>query len=105
MGRCYTREDAGVSVPRVATKRPAFDRLMIAVALWREIDMVAAWAVDRAGRIPDGPVGLLTDLHAMDVDLFSHQQGLEKRPRQSGPLCSRCWVCSPSLERAMIRGA
>jgi DNA invertase Pin-like site-specific DNA recombinase len=49
---------------------------MIAVAR-REIDMVAAWSVDRLGRSLTDLLGFLTDLHAKGVDLFLHQQGLD----------------------------
>jgi hypothetical protein len=44
-----TYEDAGVSGAKGRDKRPGFDRLMMAVTR-REIDMVAAWSVDRLGR-------------------------------------------------------
>jgi hypothetical protein len=49
---------------------------MMAVAR-REIDMVAAWSVDRLGRSLTDLLSFLTDLHAKGVDLFLHQQGLE----------------------------
>jgi DNA invertase Pin-like site-specific DNA recombinase len=50
--------------------------MMMAVAR-REIDMVAAWSVDRLGRSLTDLLGFLTDLHAKGVDLFLHQQGLD----------------------------
>ena len=71
-----TYEDAGVSGAKGRDKRPGFDRLMMAVAL-REIDMVAAWSVDRLGRSLTDLLSFLTDLHAKGVDLFLHQQGLD----------------------------
>jgi DNA invertase Pin-like site-specific DNA recombinase len=43
----------------------------------REIDMVAAWPVDRLGRSLTGLLELLTELHAKKVDLYLHQQGLD----------------------------
>jgi DNA invertase Pin-like site-specific DNA recombinase len=43
----------------------------------REIDMVAAWSVDRLGRSLTGLLELLTELHAKQVDLYLHQQGLD----------------------------
>ena len=56
--------------------RPGFDALMMAVAR-REIDMVAAWSVDRLGRSLMDLLAFLRDLHAKKVDLFLHQQGLD----------------------------
>ena len=57
-----TYEDAGVSGAKGRDKRPGFDRLMMAVAR-REIDMVAAWSVDRLGRSLTDLLSFLTDLH------------------------------------------
>ena len=71
-----TYEDAGVSGAKGRDERPGFDQLMMAVAR-REIDMVAAWSVDRLGRSLTDLLTFLTDLHAKGVDLFLHQQGLD----------------------------
>jgi DNA invertase Pin-like site-specific DNA recombinase len=49
------------NVPR--EDRPAMKRLLHAVAR-REMDMVAAWAVDRLGRSLIDLLGLLGELHA-----------------------------------------
>ena len=69
-------EDAGVSGAKGRDERPGFDRLMKAVAR-REIDLVAAWSVDRLGRSLTHLLTFLTDLHTKGVDLFLHQQGLD----------------------------
>ena len=71
-----TYEDAGVSGAKGRDKRPGFDRLMMAVAR-REIDMVAAWSVDRLGRSLKDLVGFLAELHALNIDLFLKQQGID----------------------------
>ena len=42
-------EDAGISGAKGRDKRPGLDRLLKAVAR-RDVDMVAAWLVDRLGR-------------------------------------------------------
>ena len=42
-------EDAGISGAKGRDKRPGLDRLLKAVAR-RDVDMVAAWSVDRLGR-------------------------------------------------------
>jgi DNA invertase Pin-like site-specific DNA recombinase len=68
-----TFEDAGISGAKGRDKRQGFDRPMMAVTR-REIDMVAAWSVDRLGRFLTDLLGFLTDLHAKGVDLFLHQQ-------------------------------
>ena len=43
----------------------------------REVDMVAAWAVDRLGRSLIDLLGFLGELHAKKIDLYLHQQGLD----------------------------
>ena len=96
-----TYEDAGVSGAKGRDKRPGFDRLMIAVAR-REIDMVAAWSVDRLGRSLTDLLGFLTDLHAKGVDLFLHQQGLDTSTPSGRAMFQMLGVFS-EFERGMIR--
>ena len=60
-------EDAGVAA---LVRAP--DALLKAVAR-REIDMVAAWSVDRLGRSLTHLLELLGELHSKGVDLFLHQ--------------------------------
>src|SRR6201999_1454509 len=91
----------GVSGAKGRDKRPGFDRLMIAVAR-REIDMVAAWSVDRLGRSITDLVGFLTDLHAKGVDLFLHQQGLDTSTPSGRAMFQMLGVFA-EFERAMIR--
>src|SRR3984893_238488 len=43
----------------------------------RQFDMVMAWSVDRLGRSLQDLVGFLSELHALRIDLFLHQQGLD----------------------------
>lgn len=69
-------EDQGISGAKGRDQRPGFDALLKAVSR-REIDMVAAWSVDRLGRSLSDLVGLLTDLQAKSCDLFLHQQALD----------------------------
>jgi DNA invertase Pin-like site-specific DNA recombinase len=57
-------------------QRPAFRRLWDAVTR-REVDMVAAWSVDRLGRSLQDLVSFLAELRAKGVDLFLHRQGLD----------------------------
>ena len=77
-------EDAGISGAKGREKRPALDAMLKAIAR-REVDMVAAWSVDRLGRSLQDLLALLNELHAKGVDLYLHQQGLDTstpvRPR------------------------
>ena len=69
-------EDAGISGAKGRDRRPGLAALMKAV-FRREIDMVAAWSVDRLGRSLTDLLEFLKDLHAKGVHLFLHQQGLD----------------------------
>jgi DNA invertase Pin-like site-specific DNA recombinase len=64
-------EDAGISGAKGRDQRPGLDAMMKAVAR-REVDMVAAWSVDRLGRSLIDLLDLLRELHAKGVDLFLH---------------------------------
>jgi DNA invertase Pin-like site-specific DNA recombinase len=96
-----TYEDAGVSGAKGRDKRPGFDRLMIAVAR-REVDMVAAWSVDRLGRSLIDLLGFSTDLHAKGVDLFLHQQGLDTSTTAGKAMFQMLGVFA-EFERGIIR--
>jgi DNA invertase Pin-like site-specific DNA recombinase len=69
-------KDHGISGAKGREKRPAFDALHRA-ATRREFDVVMAWNVDRLGRSLQDLVAFLSELHALKVDLFLHQQGLD----------------------------
>jgi DNA invertase Pin-like site-specific DNA recombinase len=69
-------KDHGISGAKGRDKRPAFNAL-IRNANQRKFDMVMAWSVDRLGRSLQGLVGFLSELHALHIDLFLHQQGLD----------------------------
>jgi DNA invertase Pin-like site-specific DNA recombinase len=69
-------KDHGISGAKGRDKRPQFDALCKAAAR-REFDMVMAWSVDRLGRSLQDLVGFLSELHALRIDLFLHQQGLD----------------------------
>ena len=94
-------KDQGISGAKGRDKRPGLDRLMQAVAR-REIDMVAAWSVDRLGRSLTGLLELLTELHAKKVDLYLHQQGLDTST-PSGRAMFQMMGVFAEFERAMIR--
>ena len=69
-------KDHGISGAKGREKRPAFDALC-RDANRRQFDVVMAWSVDRLGRSLQDLVGFLSELHALKVDLFLHQQGLD----------------------------
>jgi DNA invertase Pin-like site-specific DNA recombinase len=94
-------EDAGISGAKGRDERPGLDAMMKAVAR-REIDMVAAWSVDRLGRSLTDLLDFLKELHAKGVDLFLHQQGLDTST-PSGRAMFQMMGVFAEFERAMIR--
>jgi DNA invertase Pin-like site-specific DNA recombinase len=69
-------KDHGISGAKGRDGRPEFDR-MCRDAAKRQFDVVMAWSVDRLGRSLQDLVGFLSELHALKIDLFLHQQGLD----------------------------
>jgi DNA invertase Pin-like site-specific DNA recombinase len=68
----------------------------------REVDMVAAWSVDRLGRSLTDLLDFLRELHAKEVDLFLQQQGLDTST-PSGRAMFQMMGVFAEFERAMIR--
>ena len=68
--------DQGVSGAKSRENRPAFDALC-KDASRRQFDLIAAWSVDRLGRSLQDLVGFLTEVHALRINLFLHQQGID----------------------------
>jgi DNA invertase Pin-like site-specific DNA recombinase len=93
--------DRGISGTKGREGRPEFDRLLKAIAR-REINMVAAWSVDRLGRSLKDLVSLLSDLQAKGVDLFLFQQGLDTSTPSGRAMFQMLGVFS-EFEAAMIR--
>jgi DNA invertase Pin-like site-specific DNA recombinase len=93
--------DQGISGSRGRDKRPGLDRLLQAVAR-RDIDMVAAWSVDRLGRSLMDLVGVLQELHVKNVDLYLHQQGLDTSTPSGRAMFQMLGVFA-EFERSMIR--
>src|SRR5258708_13881999 len=69
-------KDHGISGAKGRDKRPAFNALLRDAAK-RQFDIVMAWSVDRLGRSLQDLVAFLSELHALRIDLFLHQQGLD----------------------------
>lgn len=68
--------DEAISGAKGRDKRPGFDALLKAVTR-REVDMVAAWSVDRLGRSVQSLVETLQALREAGADLYLHQQALD----------------------------
>jgi len=96
-----TYADEGISGTKGREGRPEFDKLLKAIAR-REIDMVAAWSVDRLGRSLKDLVSFLSDLQAKGVDLFLYQQGLDTSTPSGRAMFQMLGVFS-EFEAAMIR--
>jgi DNA invertase Pin-like site-specific DNA recombinase len=93
-------KDAGISGAKGRDKRPAFDRLHKAITR-REVDMVAAWSVDRLGRSLQDLVGFLAELQASRGDLVLHQQGLDTSTPAGKAMFQMIGVFA-EFERALI---
>lgn len=93
-------EDAGVSGAKGREKRPAYDALLKAVTR-REVDLVAAWSVDRLGRSMQDLVSFLEDLKGHGADLYLHQQALDTTTPSGRALFGMMAVFA-EFERAMI---
>jgi DNA invertase Pin-like site-specific DNA recombinase len=93
--------DHGISGAKGRDKRPEFDR-MLKDATRREIDIIMAWSVDRLGRSLPHLIGFLDEAHALGVDLYLHQQGIDTRTPASAAMFQMCGVFA-QFERAMIK--
>jgi DNA invertase Pin-like site-specific DNA recombinase len=96
-----TFADRGISGTKGREGRPQFDNLLKAVAR-RDVDMVAAWSVDRLGRSLQHLVPFLSDLQAKGVDLFLLRQGLDTSTPSGRAMFQMLGVFA-EFEAAMIR--
>ena len=94
-------KDHGISGAQGRDKRPAFDKLCRDAAR-REFEMVMAWSVDRLGRSLQDLVGFLSELHALKIDLFLRQQGLDTTTPAGKAMFQMMGVFA-EFERAMIQ--
>jgi DNA invertase Pin-like site-specific DNA recombinase len=81
--------------------RVSTDDLLKAAAR-RQIDLVAAWPVDRLGRSLRHLVSFLDEIHITRVDLYLHQQGIDTRTPAGKALFQMCGVFA-EFERSMIQ--
>jgi DNA invertase Pin-like site-specific DNA recombinase len=94
-------KDHGISGAKGRDKRPAFNSL-IRDAAQRKFDMVMAWSVDRLGRSLQDLVSFLSELHALHIDLFLHQQGLDTTTPAGKAMFQMMGVFA-EFERSMIQ--
>jgi DNA invertase Pin-like site-specific DNA recombinase len=69
-------KDEGISGAKGRDRRPGFDALMRSITRG-EVDLIAAWSVDRLGRSLSDLVAFLSDVQARGVDLYLHQQAVD----------------------------
>jgi DNA invertase Pin-like site-specific DNA recombinase len=93
--------DHGISGAKGRDKRPAFDALC-RDATKRQFDVVMAWSVDRLGRSLQDLVGFLAEIHALKVDLYLQQQGLDTTTPAGKALFQMMGVFA-EFERSMIQ--
>jgi DNA invertase Pin-like site-specific DNA recombinase len=93
--------DHAISGAKGRDKRPELDRLLKDAAR-RKFDIVAAWSVDRLGRSLQDLVSLLNEIHAVNVDLYLHQQGVDTTTPAGRALFQMLGVFA-EFERALIR--
>ena len=94
-------KDQGISGAKGRDERPGLDKLLQAVAR-KEFNLVAAWSVDRIGRSLVDLVGTLQELHAKNVDLYLHQQGIDTTT-PSGKAMFQMMGVFAEFERSMLR--
>src|SRR6266851_1690900 len=92
--------DEGISGAKSRDMRPGFDALCKDAAR-RQFDVVMAWSVDRLGRSLQDLVAFLSELHALKVDLYLHQQGVDTTTPGGKALFQMMGVFA-EFERSMI---
>jgi DNA invertase Pin-like site-specific DNA recombinase len=92
--------DHGISGAKGRDQRPQFDALC-RDATKRGFDVIMAWSVDRLGRSLQDLVVFLSEIHALKIDLYLHQQGLDTTTPAGKALFQMMGVFA-EFERAMI---
>ena len=94
-------KDHGISGAKGRDGRPEFNR-MCRDAAKRQFDVVMAWSVDRLGRSLQDLVAFLSELHALRIDLFLHQQGIDTATPAGKAMFQMMGVFA-EFERSMIQ--
>ena len=93
--------DEGISGAKSRQDREGFDRLC-KDATRRQFDVVMSWSVDRLGRSLQDLIGFLSELHAVGVDLYLHQQGIDTTTPAGKAMFQMMGVFA-EFERSMIQ--
>lgn len=96
----HTFSDEGVSGAKGRDKRPGYNALLNAIAR-REVQIVAAWSVDRLGRSLPDLVSFLSDIQAKGCDLYLHQQAIDTST-PSGRMLFQMLGVFAEFERALV---
>ena len=94
-------EDHAISGAKGREKRPALDNLL-KDANRRKFDVVAAWSIDRVGRFLKDLLAFLDEIHALGIDLYLHQQGIDTTTPAGKAMFQMCGVFA-EFERSIIR--
>lgn len=97
----HTFLDEGISGAKSRDRRPGYDALLKAVAR-HEVQLVAAWSVDRLGRSLPDLVSFLSEIQAKGCDLYLHQQALDTST-PSGRMMFQMLGVFAEFERSIIR--
>lgn len=103
MGWTITAEltDDGISGAKGRDQRPAFDRLFQMVQR-KEADVVMAWSIDRLGRSIQHLTSFMTEVQAMGIDLYIHQQAINTAT-PAGRMVFGIFSALGEYERELIR--
>ena len=93
--------DHGIAGAKGRDKRPQFDALCKDAAR-RKFDLIMCWSVDRLGRSLTDLLEFLKEIHALRIDLYLHQQGLDTTT-PSGKAMFQMMGVFAELERSLIR--
>jgi DNA invertase Pin-like site-specific DNA recombinase len=96
-----TYRDHGVSGAKGRDKRPQFDALCRDAAR-RAFDLVLCWSVDRLGRSLQDLIAFLSEIHALHIDLYLHQQGLDTQSPSGKAMFGMMGIFA-ELERSLIQ--
>jgi len=87
--------DDGISGSKGREKRPGYDSLLKAVTRG-EIQMVAAWSVDRIGRSIRELINFMGELRERGVDLYLHRQALDTSTTTGRAMFSMLSMTAPT---------
>jgi DNA invertase Pin-like site-specific DNA recombinase len=93
--------DEGISGAKGRAERPGYDALLKAISR-REVDIVAAWSVDRLGRSLPDLVAFLSEIQARGCDLYLHQQAVDTSTPAGRMLFQMLGVFA-EFERAILK--